>query len=50
MCLSTTYSIFIQVHWKAGTLFFVNLILHIIEDYTSHCMPTGNMNIGVILD
>ena len=37
---STTYSIFIQVHRNAGTLFFSNLTLDIIEYCIPYCMPT----------
>ena len=37
---STAYFIFVQVHRNAGTLFFSNLTLDVIEDCIPHCVPT----------
>ena len=38
---STTHSIFVQVGQNAGTLFFSNLTLDIIEDCIPHCVQAA---------
>ena len=40
---STTYSIFVQVGQNAGTLFFSNLTLDIIEDCIISTLCTSNL-------